>query len=103
MINVPQDGVRTFLPSSVISGLARGRLTTGTSDHPARPPFQLYRENTCGKDRDFMDALSKLLQPKQLLEFGFGEDRDAEFFGFVILRSGIGPHNDVVRLLAHGP
>src|SRR5205807_7624099 len=42
--SVPQDGVRTFLPSSVISGLVRIRLTTGTSDHPARPPFQLYSE-----------------------------------------------------------
>src|SRR5438552_9999195 len=41
---VPQDGVRTFLPSSVISCLVRGRLTTGTSDHPARPPVLLYRE-----------------------------------------------------------
>jgi hypothetical protein len=37
-VNVPQYGVRTFLPSSVISGLARARKTTGTSDHPARPP-----------------------------------------------------------------
>ncbi len=46
--SVPQDGVRTFLPSSVISGLARGRPTTGTSDHPARPPPLLYNGERTG-------------------------------------------------------
>ena len=35
--SVPQDGVRTFLPSSVISSLARGRLRPGPAiTRPAR-------------------------------------------------------------------
>jgi len=41
LLRAYDDGVRTFLPSSVISGLARGRHKTGTSDHPAHPPITL--------------------------------------------------------------
>jgi hypothetical protein len=58
-VNVPQDGVRTFLPSSVISGLARGRLTTGTSDHPARPPVLLYLDHSPCGDQEVLGTCVK--------------------------------------------
>src|SRR5580704_7115716 len=39
---------------------------------------------------------------KQFLEFGFGEDGDAEFFGFVVFRAGVGADDDVVGFFADG-
>src|SRR5208337_2825247 len=46
--------------------------------------------------------LSESLQAEELLEFGFGEDGDAEILGFVVFGAGIGADYDVVGFLADG-
>ena len=62
--SVPQDGVRTFLPFTLRHRKGPKGLPSNpqrprqTSDHPARPPHSLYRENV----RD----LFRFLGPKEV-------------------------------------
>ena len=51
-IDVTQDGVRTFLPSSVGSWPRERPASTGTSDHPARPPVFIIARSTPAQDAD---------------------------------------------------
>jgi hypothetical protein len=73
------------------------------SDHPARPPFSLYREKVRADREGFRNALFNLLQAEELLEFALAQDGHAKFLRFVVLRPRIGTHNDIIRLLAHRP
>src|SRR5271168_2541932 len=43
-----------------------------------------------------------LLRREKLFEIGFGEDGDAEFFGFVVFGAGVGADDDVVGFFGDG-
>src|SRR5438445_607369 len=88
---------------TTVAAALRRHSSAGTSDHPARPPVLLYLQNNEMNGKDFSRAMLVLFQAKQLFELGLGQDRHAEFFRLLELRSRIGPDHHVIRLLAHRP
>src|SRR2546427_4268860 len=77
--------------SIIFSGVRSERfLDCGPTRNAGPPPGMTDWESTAW-----------LLQAKEFFEFGFGEDGHTKFFRFVVLRSWIGPDDDIIRLLAN--
>src|SRR5258708_1857783 len=79
----------------------QGQQGGGTGAPQRRSAFRMFGGRRGTDRRNSARRFIFLFQSKQLLEFTFGEDRDGQLFGLVVLRSWVGAYYYVIGFLAY--